>query len=55
MLESLLTAWHASDLRRKLLFTAAMLAVYGVCSQLPAPAANPSGISIGQNDFLSVL
>ena len=24
-------------------------------SQLPAPAANPSGISIGQNDFLSVL
>jgi preprotein translocase subunit SecY len=55
VLESLLTAWHAPDLRRKLLFTAAMLAVYRVGSQLPAPAANPSGISIGQNDFLSVL
>jgi preprotein translocase subunit SecY len=55
VLESLLNVWRAPDLRRRLLFTAAMLAVYRLGSQLPAPAANPAGIRIGQNDFLSLL
>ena len=38
MLENFLSAWRVPDLRRKLLFTAAMLLVYRLGSHLPAPA-----------------
>jgi len=55
MLESFLTAWRVPDLRRKLLFTAAMLAVYRLGSQVPAPAVRPNAISIRQSDFLNLL
>jgi preprotein translocase subunit SecY len=55
MLESFLTAWRVPDLRRKLLFTAAMLAIYRLGSQLPAPAVNPNAISVSPSGFLNLL
>src|SRR6185437_12589095 len=43
------------DLRTKLLFTAAMLAVYRLGSHLPAPAVNPNAINVGGSSFLNLL
>jgi preprotein translocase subunit SecY len=55
VLESFLNAWRVPDLRRKLLFTAAILAVYRMGSHLPAPAVNPDALSVGSSDFLNLL
>ena len=46
VLENFLNAWRVPDLRTKLLFTAAMLAVYRLGSHLPAPGVNPDARSI---------
>ena len=40
MLQSLINAWRTPDLRTKLLFTAAMLAIYRFGSFVPAPGVN---------------
>src|SRR6476646_6203255 len=55
MLEIFLNAWRVPDLRTKLLFTAAMLAVYRFGSHLPAPAVNPNAINVGGSSFLNLL
>ena len=55
MLENVLNAWRVPDLRTKLLFTAAMLAVYRLGSHLPAPAVNPDAINVGGSSFLNLL
>ena len=55
MLENFLNAWRVPDLRTKLLFTAAMLAVYRLGSHLPAPAVNPNAINVGGSSFLNLL
>jgi preprotein translocase subunit SecY len=55
VLENFLNAWRVPDLRTKLLFTAAMLAVYRLGSHLPAPAVNPDAINVGGSSFLNLL
>ena len=55
MLENFLNAWRVPDLRTKLLFTAAMLAIYRLGSHLPAPAVNPDAINVGGSSFLNLL
>jgi preprotein translocase subunit SecY len=55
VLENFLNAWRVPDLRTKLLFTAAMLAVYRLGSHLPAPAVNPNAINVGGSSFLNLL
>src|ERR1051325_8351867 len=55
MLQNFLNAWRVPDLRTKLLFTAAMLAIYRLGSHLPAPAVNPDAINVGGSRFLNLL
>src|SRR5438874_5044793 len=45
MFGSLVNAWRVPDLRRRLLFTAAVLAVYRFGSWVPAPGINESALS----------
>jgi preprotein translocase subunit SecY len=45
VLQNLINAWRTPDLRNKLLFTAAMLAIYRLGSYIPAPGVNSSALS----------
>ena len=45
MLQNLLNAWKSPELRKKLLFTAAMLAIYRFGSYVPAPGVNSDALS----------
>ncbi len=45
MLQSLINAWRTPDLRTKLLFTAAMLAIYRFGSFVPAPGVNSNALA----------
>ena len=45
MLQNLLNAWKSPELRKKLLFTAAMLAIYRFGSYIPAPGVNSDALS----------
>ena len=45
MLQNLINAWRTPDLRKKLLFTAAMLALYRLGSYIPAPGVNSDALS----------
>jgi preprotein translocase subunit SecY len=45
VLQNLINAWRTPDLRNKLLFTAAMLAIYRLGSFVPAPGVNSSALS----------
>ncbi len=45
MLQNLINAWRTPDLRKKLLFTAAMLAIYRLGSYMPAPGVNSDALS----------
>src|SRR5262249_9192753 len=54
-LENFLNAWRVPDLRAKLLFTAAMLAIYRLGSHLPAPGVDPNAISVSGSSFLNLL
>jgi len=47
MLEALANAWRIPELRRKLLFTGLMLALYRLGSYIPAPGVNPQVIASG--------
>ena len=44
MLQTLVSAWKVPELRRKLLFTAAMLAIYRLGSFIPAPGVNSNAL-----------
>jgi preprotein translocase subunit SecY len=45
MLQNLINAWRTPDLRMKLIFTAAMLAIYRLGSFVPAPGVNSDALS----------
>jgi preprotein translocase subunit SecY len=45
VLQNLINAWRTPDLRNKLLFTAAMLAIYRLGSYVPAPGVNSNALS----------
>jgi preprotein translocase subunit SecY len=45
VLQNLLNAWKSPELRKKLLFTAAMLAIYRLGSYIPAPGVNSDALS----------
>jgi len=45
VLQNLINAWRSPDLRTKLLFTAAMLAIYRLGSYIPAPGVNSDALS----------
>ncbi len=45
MLQNLLNAWRAPDLRRKLLFTAFVLALYRLGSFIPSPGVDSSALA----------
>jgi preprotein translocase subunit SecY len=45
VLQNLLNAWKSPELRKKLLFTAAMLAIYRFGSYVPAPGVNSDALS----------
>jgi preprotein translocase subunit SecY len=45
VLQNLLNAWKSPELRKKLLFTAAILAIYRFGSYLPAPGVNSDALS----------
>jgi preprotein translocase subunit SecY len=45
VLQNLINAWRTPDLRNKLLFTAAMLAIYRLGSYVPAPGVNSDALS----------
>ena len=45
MLENLINAWRTPDLRRKLLFTAMILALYRLGSFIPSPGVNSDALS----------
>ena len=45
MLQNLINAWRTPDLGNKLLFTAAMLAIYRFGSYVPAPGVNSDALS----------
>jgi preprotein translocase subunit SecY len=55
VLQNFLNAWRVPDLRTKLLFTAAMLAVYRFGSYLPAPGVNSDALSNLLGDQAGVL
>src|SRR3954468_20722770 len=48
MLSWLANAWRVPELRRRVLFTAMILAVYRLGSWIPAPGVNPQAV----NDYL---
>jgi preprotein translocase subunit SecY len=45
VLQNLLNAWRSPDLRRKLLFTASILAIYRLGSYVPAPGVNSDALA----------
>ena len=45
MLQALVHAWRTPDLRKKLLFTAAILALYRLGSFIPSPGVNSDALS----------
>jgi preprotein translocase subunit SecY len=45
VLQNLLNAWKSPELRKKLLFTAAVLAIYRFGSYIPAPGVNSDALS----------
>jgi preprotein translocase subunit SecY len=45
VLQTLLNAWRSPDLRRKILFTAAVLAIYRMGSFIPSPGVNSSALA----------
>jgi preprotein translocase subunit SecY len=45
VLQNLINAWRTPDLRMKLIFTAAMLAIYRLGSFVPAPGVNSDALS----------
>jgi preprotein translocase subunit SecY len=45
VLQNLLNAWKSPELRKKLLFTAAILAIYRFGSYIPAPGVNSDALS----------
>lgn len=49
MLEALANAWKVPELRRKLMFTAAMLALYRLGAYIPAPGVNRQTLAAGAN------
>jgi preprotein translocase subunit SecY len=55
VLQNFLNAWRVPDLSTKLLFTAAMLAVYRFGSYLPAPGVNSDALSNLLGDQAGVL
>src|SRR5689334_12419722 len=55
MLSWLANAWRVPELRRRVLFTAAMLAVYRLGSWLPAPVVDASSLSGLNNGVLGIL
>ena len=57
MLEAVVTAFKIPDLRRKLLFTLAMLVIFRIIASIPVPGVNQSELQafIEQNQLLSVL
>jgi preprotein translocase subunit SecY len=58
MLGSLANAWKVPELRQRLLFTAAILALYRLGAYIPLPGISPealSGAGPGANNALSGL
>ena len=58
MLQTLVNAWKLPELRRKLLFTLAMLALYRLGSYIPAPGVNSNALEqalSGQGGIFSLL
>ncbi len=58
MLQTLVNAWKAPDLRKKLLFTAFVLAVYRFGSYIPSPGVDSSALAAslsGQGGIYSLL
>jgi preprotein translocase subunit SecY len=51
MLSTILSAFTVAEIRKKLLFTAAMLAIYRLGAQVPAPGVNPEAIEAVQDQF----
>ncbi|HEV2769100.1 MAG TPA: preprotein translocase subunit SecY, partial [Solirubrobacteraceae bacterium] len=51
MVSTILSAFTVAEIRRKLLFTAAMLALYRLGSQVPAPGVNTEAIEAVQEQF----
>jgi len=45
MLETLRNAWKIPDLRRKILFTVAMLLIYRIGSHIPVPGLDPAALA----------
>ena len=52
MLGWLANAWHVPELRRRLLFTALILALYRLGSWIPAPGVDPTedDLTCGSSD-----
>src|SRR3954454_346907 len=60
MLTTILSAFTVAEIRKKLLFTAGLLALYRVGSHLPVPGINTDAVKeiqhqFGGSDILSVL
>jgi len=57
MLEAVVNAFKIPDLRRKLLFTLAMLIIFRILASIPVPGVNQSELQdfIESNQLLSVL
>src|SRR3954453_10137159 len=51
MLSTILSAFTVADIRKKLLFTAAMLAVYRFGAHVPVPGVNTKAIDSVQSQF----
>jgi len=51
MVSTILSAFTVAEIRRKLLFTAAMLALYRLGSQVPAPGVNTEAVEAVQEQF----
>lgn len=56
MLESVVTAFKLPDLRKKILFTVGMLALYRLGANIPVPGINPAKMESGTLfDFLNIM
>src|SRR3954453_14820636 len=51
MLRTILNAFSVADIRKKLAFTAAMLALYRLGAYLPAPGVEPDAVKEGSENF----
>src|ERR671932_2332552 len=51
MVRTILSAFTVPDIRRKLAFTAAMLALYRLGSHIPVPGVNPDAVEQIQKNF----